>query len=113
MVCIKFEASNEAYVFNKNITTYFWDENSTNEQNVSFILDTIGEDDDEFDRFPDDSSIYRRGAFQNGRRFFDTKTFPVTKDQLGPDINETDISVIEKTFTDKSAEIDEVYFQNK
>ena len=29
------------------------------------------------------------------------------------DFNETDISVIEKTFTDKSAEIDEVHFQNE
>jgi hypothetical protein len=28
------------------------------------------------------------------------------------DFNETNIAVIEKTFTDKSAEIDEVHFQN-
>jgi hypothetical protein len=29
------------------------------------------------------------------------------------DFNETDIAIIEKTFTDKSAEIDGVHFENE
>jgi len=85
---LKIEAVNQVYIFNKNIDTYFWDHSSTDDQNISFFLDTVGVDDDEFDRYPDPSSLYRRGRFNNERRFFDVKTDPTDESALGPESGE-------------------------
>jgi len=89
---LKVEAVNQAYILNRNIATYFWDENDPDDHNISHLLDTNGVDDDEFDRYPDATSIYRRGRFANGRRFFDNPTYPTRKADLGPESDEDDIA---------------------
>lgn len=70
---LKAQAVNLAYTRNQNVLTYFWDENSfdENDNNTTYILDTSG--DNELARFPA-TSDYRKTAIRNGklvhRKFF-------------------------------------------
>ncbi len=86
---IKSEAVNEALTQNLNIFSYFWDENSVDENNISFILDTQG--DSELARYPDSSSRYRRtyNPYPYHRIFFANKTDATSPSNLGAESGET------------------------